>query len=35
MIEQFFIDYNYRRPHSSLNYKTPKEFYELNGGNMV
>jgi putative transposase len=33
MIKEFFTDYNWKRPHSSLNYMTPKEFYRYNGGN--
>lgn len=33
MMKQFFIDYNWNRPHSSLRYMTPKEFYGMNGGN--
>ena len=31
---KFFHDYNWNRPHSSLKYMTPKEFYAMiNGGN--
>jgi putative transposase len=33
-IHSFFHDYNWNRPHSSLKYMTPKEFYAMiNGGN--
>ncbi|MEM3118081.1 MAG: IS3 family transposase [Nitrososphaerales archaeon] len=34
MMKQFFIDYNWKRPHSSLKYMTPKEFYGMSGGNV-
>ena len=34
IIHKFFHDYNWNRPHSSLKYMTPKEFYAMiNGGN--
>jgi putative transposase len=34
VISKFFHDYNWNRPHSSLKYMTPKEFYAMiNGGN--
>ncbi|MGH9979094.1 MAG: IS3 family transposase [Nitrososphaeraceae archaeon] len=34
VISNFFHDYNWNRPHSSLKYMTPKEFYAMiNGGN--
>lgn len=34
VICNFFHDYNWNRPHSSLKYMTPKEFYAMiNGGN--
>jgi transposase InsO family protein len=34
VIHKFFHDYNWNRPHSSLKYMTPKEFYAMiNGGN--
>jgi putative transposase len=34
VIHKFFHDYNWKRPHSSLKYLTPKEFYAMiNGGN--
>ena len=34
VISKFFYDYNWNRPHSSLEYMTPKEFYAMiNGGN--
>ncbi len=34
VICKFFHDYNWNRPHSSLKYMTPKEFYAMiNGGN--
>lgn len=34
VISRFFHDYNWNRPHSSLKYMTPKEFYAMiNGGN--
>jgi putative transposase len=34
VIRNFFHDYNWNRPHSSLKYMTPKEFYAMiNGGN--
>jgi len=34
VINRFFHDYNWNRPHSSLKYMTPKEFYAMiNGGN--
>jgi len=33
MMKQFFRHYNYSRPHSSLQYMTPKQFYAMNGGN--
>jgi putative transposase len=34
VIHNFFHDYNWNRPHSSLKYMTPKEFYAMiNGGN--
>jgi putative transposase len=35
LMKQFFIDYNWNRPHSSLKYLTPKEFYDKigKGGN--
>ena len=32
VIKQLFHDYNYDRPHSSLKYLTPKEFYAAYGG---
>lgn len=32
VIKQFFYDYNWDRPHSSLKYTTPKEFYAAYGG---
>ena len=32
VIKQFFHDYNWDRPHSSLKYMTPKEFYAAHGG---
>jgi putative transposase len=32
VIKQFFHDYNWDRPHSSLKYMTPKEFYAAYGG---
>ncbi|MGH9995100.1 MAG: IS3 family transposase [Nitrososphaeraceae archaeon] len=33
VISKFFHDYNWNRPHSSLKYMTPKEFYAMiNGG---
>ncbi len=32
LMKQFFHDYNWNRPHSSLKYLTPKEFYGMNGG---
>lgn len=32
VIKQLFHDYNWNRPHSSLKYMTPKEFYAANGG---
>jgi len=31
-IRQFFYEYNWDRPHSSLKYMTPKEFYAAYGG---
>lgn len=34
VIHKFFHDYNWNRPHSSLKYMTPKEFYAMvSGGN--
>jgi len=34
VIDKFFHDYNWNRPHSSLKYMTPKEFYAMvSGGN--
>jgi putative transposase len=34
VIHKFFHNYNWNRPHSSLKYMTPKEFYAMiNGGN--
>lgn len=33
LMKEFFIDYNWSRPHSSLKYMTPKEFYGMSGGN--
>jgi putative transposase len=32
VIGQFFYEYNWDRPHSSLKYMTPKEFYAAYGG---
>nr|AFK24957.1 putative transposase [uncultured archaeon] len=32
VIGQFFYEYNWDRPHSSLKYMTPKEFYAACGG---
>lgn len=32
IIRQLFHDYNFDRPHSSLKYMTPKEFYAAYGG---
>jgi len=32
VIKQFFHEYNWDRPHSSLKYMTPKEFYAAYGG---
>lgn len=32
VIKQLFHDYNYDRPHSSLKYMTPKEYYSAYGG---
>jgi putative transposase len=34
IIRQFFQEYNWNRPHSSLKYMTPKEFYAANGGDI-
>lgn len=32
VIQKFFHNYNWDRPHSSLKYMTPKEFYAASGG---
>jgi transposase InsO family protein len=32
VIGHFFQEYNWNRPHSSLKYMTPKEFYAACGG---